>query len=113
MICKYVVVFLTIIQMLIMIILNLTLFKRFLMQQEIQMLIIMITFCMFLIRINIVESLVVPKHDRGITVWWLCCIKFGQQGKYSARGIKKEYRQYVKKNIEKEKILLGQIRGNF
>ena len=61
-------------------------------QLEIWFFIVMVTFSMLCIRLSIIDSLVVPKHDTGITVWWLCCIKFGQKGRYSSKEIIKEYK---------------------
>ena len=46
---------------------------------------------MIAIRMVIIENYLLPMHDPGITVWWLCCIKFGQKGKYSEKMIKEKY----------------------
>ena len=35
-----------------------------------------------MIRIHIIDNPIAPRNDPGITIWWLCCLKFGQKGKY-------------------------------
>ena len=50
---------------------------------------------MIMIRVFIIDSTTIPKNDPGIVIYWLCCLKFGQRGKYS-----EEYKmKQVKKNL--------------
>ena len=54
---------------------------------------------MIMVRVYIVDSKIVPKNDPGITIYWMCCLKFGQRGKFT-----EEYKiNKVKENIEELK----------
>mgnify|MGYP006121657475 CR=1 FL=1 len=50
---------------------------------------------MIMVRVFIIDSTTIPKNDPGIVIYWLCCLRFGQRGKYS-----EEYKmKQVKKNL--------------
>ena len=48
--------------------------------------IILININFVFIRIYVIDNTIAPKNDPGITIWWLCCIKFGQKGSYSEKN---------------------------
>ena len=58
-------------------ILQFTVFDHFVFQNEMLVFIFLINMVMLAIRMVIIDNYLVPMHDPGITVWWLCCIKFG------------------------------------
>lgn len=44
-----------------------------------------ITFSIFLIRFNIITHPNKPQNDPGLVVWYFCCLRVGQSGKYSPK----------------------------
>ena len=66
----------------------------------------MLNMVLITIRMVIIDNPIVPKHDPGIMVWWLFCIKFGQRGRYTENHIKLDYKRKIK-NLEKMESLLG------
>ena len=58
--------------------------------------IFMINGCAGLIYLNVHKAVIRPVNDPGITIWWLCCIKFGQTGKFS--------REFREKEIERKRL---------
>ena len=47
------------------------------------MVIFIINTLFLMIYVFIVKSMVTPKNDPGIIIWWLCCIRIGGKGKFS------------------------------
>jgi len=37
----------------------------------------MVNISLIMVRVFIVDSTVTPKNDPGITIYWMCCLKFG------------------------------------
>jgi hypothetical protein len=60
----------------------------------------MINGCAGLIYLNVHKAVIRPVNDPGITIWWLCCIKFGQTGKFNREFREKELER---KRLEREK----------
>mmetsp|Transcript_6576 Transcript_6576/g.10577 ORF Transcript_6576/g.10577 Transcript_6576/m.10577 type:complete len:133 (-) Transcript_6576:1605-2003(-) len=53
--------------------------------------------CLFLIWINIKESLVRPQVDEGIRVWWMCCLRIAQSSGYVKAEQKRQAREMKRK----------------
>ena len=61
------------------------------------MVIFMINTLFLMLNVFIIESMVTPKNDPGIIIWWLCCIRVGGKGKFSY--------EYDSKEKNKSKII--------
>jgi len=66
-----------------------------------------VDFAIGLVYVNIHKAILRPTHDPGITIWWLCCIKLGQTGKY-AKSMTKERR---KKSVNQKKEIMAKLKN--
>ena len=46
---------------------------------------VVLNLSMLFIRVFVVDATIIPKNDPGITIYWLCCLRFGQRGKYTEK----------------------------
>ena len=78
-------------QVIVLIALLLSYFNHFPFAYSIIVVIYMMNMIYLIIRLIIIESPIMPKHEVGITIWWLCCVSIGRKGKYSFENMKKKY----------------------
>ena len=69
-----------------------------------------VNFSIGMIFFNIILSFYRPSNDPGIRVWWLCCIRLGQTGKY-ARPKKETSINTKKRDKQKKKALLAKLKN--
>jgi hypothetical protein len=53
----------------------------------------------FLIYFNITENLYKPKNDKGIVLWWLCCLNLVSKNKNDLIFEKKSIFKILRKNF--------------
>lgn len=85
-----------IVQLIVMIVMSYFWFMHFTLQEEIIGFIILINMVFLLVKMVYIDDPTEPAHDKGIVIWWLFCIKFGQRGRYTEKYINMEYQR--KKN---------------
>lgn len=66
-------------------------------------------FCGALIYLNITKAVIRPVDDPGISIWWLCCVKFGRTGKFkNGRSKAKKNKKASDKDANKRRSQLQQ-----
>ena len=78
----------TFLQMVVFVSLQLTLFKGFDFGGLMVIFMILINTSLAMVKINVVDCIIRPQNDPGILVWWLCCIRFGNKGKFKTEIMK-------------------------
>ena len=63
--------------------------------------IFMIHLSFAVIYVNILNNYLRPQNDPGILIWWLCCLRLGQTGKYAP---KKKKARKVKRTVRMKKL---------
>jgi len=74
-----------VLQVVFLLVLGFTRLKHYLFGWVYTIIIILLNINFVMIRIYVIDNTIAPKNDPGITIWWLCCITFGQKGTYSER----------------------------
>ena len=62
---------------------NLVFMRKFQLAMNAMITLFWVNFSIGMIYFNIILSVYRPSNDPGIKVWWLCCIRLGQTGKYA------------------------------